>query len=156
MNDLKKKRKELGFTQIDAARLLGVSRRTYQTYEEADIKNDKYYDLYEKLSQLGFFDSSNYVSNIKNIKKCCNDVFKKYPNVKCAYLYGSYARGEATGKSDIDILVVCHGMGFSFFEMETELEELLHKEVDLQTAEQIVDSQRLIENILMEGIKIYG
>ena len=90
------------------------------------------------------------------IAKVINEYIKKYPEVKCAYLYGSYARGEATGKSDVDILVVCHGMGLSFYGMAGELKDALHKEVDLQTHAQIVDSESMIEDILTEGIKIYG
>ena len=40
--------------------------------------------------------------------------------------------------------------------MINELEEQLHKKVDLQTHRQIVDDENIIENILKEGIKIYG
>ena len=83
-------------------------------------------------------------------------IFIKYPQVQCAYLYGSYARNEATTKSDVDILVVCHGMGLKFFGMTADLEEALGKEVDLQTHEQIGDNADFLENILVEGIKIYG
>ena len=38
MNNLKAIRKSLGITQIDAAKLLNISRRTYQKYES--IKTD--------------------------------------------------------------------------------------------------------------------
>ena len=75
--------------------------------------------------------------------------------VVCAYLYGSYARNEATSKSDIDILVVCHGMGLKFFEMAADLEESLNKKVDIQTHDQIGDNIDFLENILVDGIKIY-
>ena len=136
MNELKQKRKELGLTQEQVARACGVSRRTYQTYEETDI--------------------TNHILNLKFIKYASRQVFEKHPEVKCAYLYGSYARGEATGKSDVDILVVCSGMGLSFYGMIGELKDVLHKDVDLQTHRQIVDSESMIEDILSEGIKIYG
>ena len=49
MNQLREKRKELGLTQIQAANACGVSRRTYQSYEESSNFNDTYKSLYNKL-----------------------------------------------------------------------------------------------------------
>lgn len=47
-------------------------------------------------------------------------------------LFGSYARNEATEKSDIDILVEFEKpVGFEFIDLAIELEEILHKKVDL-------------------------
>ncbi len=63
--------------------------------------------------------------------------FQGKPVLK-AYLFGSYARGEADRKSDIDILVeldYSQKIGLAFFGMEAELEELVGKKVDLLTSE---------------------
>jgi predicted nucleotidyltransferase len=60
--------------------------------------------------------------------------------VKKAYLFGSVARNEATQESDIDILVeLDHSkpIGMKFFTYQSDLEELLHKKVDLVTTEGI-------------------
>ena len=157
MNELRQKRKELGLTQIQAANACGVSRRTYQTYEETDNPNATYDELIKKLDEMGILDGSNYISNIKYIKFVCRQLFKeKYQEIKCAYLFGSYARGEATGASDIDILVVCPPMGIKFYGIAAELEELLHKKVDLHTHRQLAKNDKFLERILTEGIKIYG
>ena len=156
MNALKQKRKELGLTQIQAANACGVSRRTYQTYEETDNFNATFNELVRKLDDMGVLDGSNYISNIKYIKYVCRKLFKeKYPEIQCAYLFGSYARGEATGSSDIDILVVCPPMGMKFYGIATELEGQLHKQVDLHTHRQLAKNENLLEEILKEGIKIY-
>lgn len=48
MNELRRKRKELGLTQIEAANACGVSRRTYQTYEEGNLFNDTFDELIKK------------------------------------------------------------------------------------------------------------
>ena len=48
MNNLKAIRKSLGITQIDAAKLLNISRRTYQKYESIktdDSKLDYYINI---------------------------------------------------------------------------------------------------------------
>ena len=152
-NILRQKRKELGLTQEQAAKACGVSRRTYQTYEETNTVNTTLQKLIAEIEEL--YNPNKIVYNVKTIKNICKSIFIKNPEVECAYLYGSYARGEATGKSDIDILVVCHGMGLKFFGMAADLEEALHKEVDLQTHEQVGDNADFLENILVEGIKIY-
>lgn len=157
MNELREKRKELGLTQVQAALLCGVSRRTYQTYEEGKLKNSTFDALYQKLKDLGILDNSNFVVNVKHIKQICNEVLSKdYPEVQSVYLFGSYARGEASGKSDIDLLVVCPPMGMKFYGIASDLEEQLHKHIDLHTHRQLVNNEPFLENVLKDGIKIYG
>ena len=157
MNELRQKRIELGLTQIQAANICGVSRRTYQTYEETDTINDTFNDLLSKLNEMGILDGSNYISNVRYIKYVCRTLFKeKYPEIECAYLFGSYARGEATGKSDIDILIVCLPLGIKLYGIATELEEQLHKKIDLHTHRQLLKNETLLTEILKESIKIYG
>ena len=157
MNTLKQKRKELGLTQIQAARLCGVSRRTYQTYEEKNRFNSSYEELITKLGEVGILDGSNYICSVYQIKKACKEVFQNnYKEVECAYLYGSYARGEANGKSDIDIIVVCPPMGIKFYGIASELEEKLHKQIDLHTHRQLLSEEKFLKILLKEGIKIYG
>ena len=156
MNQLRQKRKDLGITQVQAANACGVSRRTYQSYEESNNFNDTYNDLLNMLKEMGVMDGSNYVVSVKYIKDVCRKLFKeKYPEIECAYLFGSYARGEASGKSDIDILVVCPPMGMRFYGISEVLEEELHKKIDIHTHRQLVHNEALLSEILTEGIKIY-
>lgn len=157
MNELRKKRKELGITQIQAANACGVSRRTYQTYEETDNFNETFSELVRKLDEMGVLEGDAYISNTKCIKRVCNQLFKeKYPEIRCAYLFGSYARGEATSKSDIDILVVCPPLGMRFYGIAAELEDRLHKQIDLHTHRQLKENEKFLEEVLKDGIKIYG
>ena len=101
---------------------------------------------------------SNGLLQIEYIKQIVGDLFlKSYPEIKCAYLFGSYARGEATQKSDVDILVVLDKpMGMKYFGIPDDLEKLLGKAVDLHSYEQLVNNAPMIKDILVEGIKIYG
>jgi predicted nucleotidyltransferase len=66
------------------------------------------------------------IENIKNY-------FKTRPVLK-AYLFGSYARGQADNSSDIDILVDLdynQRIGLGFIQMQIDLEEILKTRVDL-------------------------
>ena len=156
MNELREKRKQLGLTQIEAARACGVSRRTYQTYEEQQITNATFQELCKRLEDGGILDGDNFICGLKYIKRICGEVFSTmYPEVKAAYLFGSYARGEATEKSDIDILVVSEPMGMEFYGMVSELEDKLHKQVDLHTHKQLIRNEVFAEEVLKDGIKIY-
>lgn len=68
-------------------------------------------------------------TKIQSIK----EYFKTRPVLK-AYLFGSYVRGVADNKSDIDILVdldYSQKIGLQFIQMKLDLEKLLNNEVDL-------------------------
>ena len=72
----------------------------------------------------------------QNIIKVIADYFSTQPVLK-AWLFGSYARGEQTSQSDIDILFVPDkSQNFSLFTlggMDEDLKDLLGCEVDLVT-----------------------
>jgi predicted nucleotidyltransferase len=68
-------------------------------------------------------------SQIESIKS----YFRTRPVLK-AYLFGSYVRGDADAKSDIDILVdldYSQSIGLQFIQMKLDLEKLLNSKVDL-------------------------
>ena|SRR5665647_491083 len=68
-------------------------------------------------------------TKIESIK----DYFKTRPVLK-AYLFGSYVRGMADNKRDIDILVdldYSQKIGLQFIQMKLDLEKLLNNKVDL-------------------------
>ena len=61
------------------------------------------------------------------------DYFKDKPVLK-AFLFGSYARQEASDSSDIDILVeldYSQHIGLGFVSMKLDLEEKLGKKIDI-------------------------
>ena len=72
----------------------------------------------------------------KTIKKTVAEYFKTQPVVK-AWLFGSYARGEETPDSDVDIMVVldsdAHVGLFQLSGMHLDLQDRLQKRVDLVT-----------------------
>ena len=155
MSELRDIRKNIGITQEEAAKMVGVSRRTYQTYEEEKYINDAYKAILKALKEIDTGTTFNFVLNAKVIKKRCEGVFARYPEVECAYLYGSYARGDADEESDVDILVVVKPIGMKFFGIAADLQQVLDKRVDLQTIEQVNDNIKFMKRFLKESIKIY-
>lgn len=70
------------------------------------------------------------------VTELIKNYFKTQP-VLNAYLFGSYARGEADAGSDIDMLVeLDHSkhIGLRFIQMKLDLEKILHSKVDLVSA----------------------
>ena len=73
-----------------------------------------------------------------------------------AYLFGSYSRREAENDSDVDILVdldYSRHIGLGFVQMKLDLEQQLHKTVDLVSSQAI--SQRLLPFINKDKQLIY-
>ena len=99
--------------------------------------------------------------DIQSIKYTLEPIFKKY-KIKSAYLFGSYARGEAGEDSDVDIriekgdnflleslLQVCH--------FENDMKDVLNKPVHLIThVPQDRYSFIFRKNLSKDEVKIYG
>jgi predicted nucleotidyltransferase len=71
----------------------------------------------------------------QNSKQQIAEYFETQPVLK-VFLFGSYARNEATEASDIDLLVeldYSQPIGLEFVQMQLDLQRLLSKNVDLVT-----------------------
>ena len=154
---LREIRKNMGITQREAADFLGVPLRTYSNYENDFNKQTsiKYKYMVEKLYTYGYVDEENGVLTLEEIKKAGTDVLSKYP-VEYCYLFGSYAKGKAGPTSDVDLLVCTTLSGIKFYGLVEELRERLKKKVDVLDQKQIINNFELTNEILKDGIKIYG
>jgi len=86
------------------------------------------------------------------IKRKVLSILKKNKVIK-AGLFGSYARGDANSKSDVDILIQPpSGLGLEFIGIKLELEEKLGKKVDLLTYKYI--NPLLKKSILEDEVRI--
>ncbi len=158
MMTLKELRNSKKITQDQAAKLIGVSRKTYIGYEndESKLSDFKRNSIYDVINKYGYIDEEHGVLTIDQIKDICAKVFQEY-EVSFAYLFGSYARGEANSKSDVDLIVeVPSDYGIKFFGLIESLRESLCKKVDVLDTAQLKNNYTLLKNILKEGIKIYG
>jgi predicted nucleotidyltransferase len=71
--------------------------------------------------------------------KTIADYFRNMPVLR-AFLFGSFSREDALSDSDIDILVeldYSKHIGFGFVQMKLDLEEKLHKKIDLVSSNSI-------------------
>lgn len=154
---LRELRKNKGITQKEAADFVGVPLRTYSNYENDSQKQTsiKYKYMMEKLFSYGYIDEENGVLTLEEIKKICVSILSKYP-VEYCYLFGSYAKGKATAASDVDLLIYTALSGLKFYGLVEELREQLKKKVDVLDQKQIIDNFELTNEILKDGIKIYG
>lgn len=84
------------------------------------------------------------------------EVFSEYPFVTKALLFGSFARGEQTATSDVDLIVWVEGPHDHgrLTDLECSLAAALGRDVDVLTHLGRT-SQRFIDNILREGKLIY-
>ena len=109
----------------------------------------------QKLNNYGFIDETHGILTIEQIKNICSDIFKNY-NINYCYLFGSYAKGIAKDSSDVDLLISAPFSGIRFYELVETVRETLKKKVDILNREQLNDNPDLIDEILKDGIKIYG
>jgi uncharacterized protein len=92
--------------------------------------------------------------NIKKIITLSVPILKKNGVIK-AGIFGSYARGDAKKKSDIDLLIKFKGSTKSLLDLiklEDELEQNLHKKVDVITYRSI--NRHIKKKILNEEVRI--
>ena len=95
------------------------------------------------------------VLSLKEIEDCVNILLVKY-HAESALLFGSYARGQANEKSDID-LVVIGGPEFhatDIFALAEDFQKLLNKEVDVYEIRELNTGTAFYENVMQDGVKI--
>ena len=95
--------------------------------------------------------------SIEEIKSYIIPVVEKYP-IEKVILYGSYARGDASDTSDIDLVVESRGRlrNRKIFALGGELLDVLPVRVDVYDILEIANPSDMYENIRKEGVTIYN
>ena len=93
---------------------------------------------------------------IERIREAVTKVGKKY-GIKNAYLFGSYARGEATESSDVNIIIergdIKNYNAFADFRYDLE-NELGTEDIDILTMDGV--KPRFYELIKKDQVALYG
>lgn len=157
MTRLKELRNEKKLTQQQAANLVGVSLRSYKSYENEEKKLDsaKYRFIFNQLLNYIAFDETHGILELEDIRRKCSEVFESY-DVQFCYLFGSYAKNNALPTSDVDLLISANVKGLKFYGMIEELRTVLSKKMDVLDVGQLKDNLELTKEILKDGVKIYG
>ena len=100
---------------------------------------------------------------IEEIRELSKPIMMKY-KIKKAYVFGSYARGEATEKSDIDIIIKKGDTVFSLVTLvkfEDDLKKVLKKNIDVVSEDTYThdikyddSSKRLAKKLFYKNIKV--
>ena len=97
----------------------------------------------------------------KEIADMVAPIAKEY-GIDKVYLFGSYARGEATDESDIDFYVeISKPMGLKFCSFFADVEECVGKSIDIITKDALYNpvsmdaNRQLIQRINLERKCIY-
>lgn len=92
---------------------------------------------------------------IKDIEEIIKPIALKY-HVENIYLFGSYARGEATTESDLDFLVY-GGENFKLtmiFALGEELRQAFQKEVDVFEIHEVNTESKFYDNLMKERLLV--
>ena len=153
-------RQKYGLSQLQAATSLSIPVRTYIRYEKDDSYGSHLkrrtmildlIDKYEITEDKG-------IITIDYIKQKLNTLFEDEYNgkIEFCYLFGSYAKGYAKEDSDVDLCVSTTLTGLEFAGLSESIRNALNKRVDLIRFNNLQNNLELINEIMKDGIKIYG
>ena len=94
------------------------------------------------------------VYTVPQLKTALNPVFSRY-GIRKAVLFGSYTKGTATAKSDIDLLVDSGLRGLRFVGFLDDVQRATGKAVDLLDITHIQVGSRIESEIRDTGVTVY-
>ncbi|MFA5283615.1 MAG: nucleotidyltransferase domain-containing protein [Bacilli bacterium] len=158
---LKTIRDNLDLTQEELANLIGIPINTIRNWEQetrkpsawsVDLLIDRI--LREMSEKNSIIDESTGILSFLSIKKIVSQVASDY-DVDRVYLFGSYAKGEATPISDVDLYIDSNLYGLEHFGFVEVLREKLKKKVDVLSDKIIEKNSKIDEEIKKTGILLY-
>ena len=153
---IKEARIKANLTQLQAANYVGIPLRTYLRYEQGKTGSMiKYEYILGKLSDLTEITEEKGILDIETIHQTVSKICSEN-KINLCYLFGSYAKGYASEKSDVDLLIDTTITGLPFFGLIEEFREALHKKVDLLRLDDIKENKELLLEIMKDGVKVYG
>jgi predicted nucleotidyltransferase len=159
--EIKKIRHNTQMTQEEFSSLLGIPLKTLRNWEQGIRKpNDWTKDLiidqalrYKTEKNIQIDEETGLLSFMK-LKRTVTSIAQKF-DIDKIYLFGSYAKGEATNTSDIDLYMESSLYGLDYFEFIEILREAIGKEIDLLSNRTIEEKSKVYQEILDSGVLIY-
>lgn len=157
---LKEIRIKNNLSQLEASSIVGVPVRTLRRYETDENYGDvlKRKIFIDTIIDYCLINEEKGLLTIEKIKEIVCELFNnEYKGqIDFCYLFGSYSKGTAKESSDIDLYVSSSLTGLKFVGLIERLRQVLHKKVDLIRSSELVNNIDLVNEIMKEGIKIYG
>jgi len=94
------------------------------------------------------------VYTVPQLKEVLTPIFDAYA-IRKAVLFGSYGKGTATERSDIDLLVDSGLRGLRFVGFMDDVRQAIGKEVDLFDVTHIEAGSRIDREIQQTGVTVY-
>ena len=96
------------------------------------------------------------IYTIEEIKQILQEILKDQP-VYQVILFGSYAKNEATKKSDVDLIIDTNSKlkGFALLKLICMIQERLQKEIDGFEKYEIVTDSEIDKEIKKIGVVVY-
>lgn len=94
------------------------------------------------------------IYTLPQLKTTLDPVFSRY-GVRKAVLFGSYGKGTATEKSDVDLLVDSGLRGLRFVGLLDDVQRAIGKNVDLFDVTHIQAGSRIDREIRETGVTLY-
>ncbi len=94
------------------------------------------------------------IYTLAKLKTILSPVFTSH-GVRKAVLFGSYAKGQATEHSDVDLLVDSGLQGLAFYGLLEEIATTLYVPVDLIDMTQVEQGSQVDHEIQRSGVAIY-
>ena len=93
---------------------------------------------------------------INEIKQAVIPLVEEYP-VRRVILFGSYARGDATENSDVDLIIDSEGQlnGFDFFGIVGTMVKAMPIKIDVFELAEVKRPSKMFDKIMEEGVVIY-
>ena len=95
------------------------------------------------------------IYTVEELKNTLAPVFAQH-GVRSAVLFGSYSKGQATARSDVDLLVDSGLRGLAFFGLLEGVVSALYVPVDLIDVTQVDPDSLIDREIKQSGVRIYG
>lgn len=96
------------------------------------------------------------IYSVEDLKQMLYPVFASAP-IYQAILFGSYAKGNATENSDVDIVIDSQGqlININFYGVLEDITETLDKPIDLFETSEVEKNTTIYDEIFQKGVLLY-